>query len=122
MMNNDKRQFYKELLLAEMEQIKNELSHLGIKNPEDGDWGAVMGSTNEGDNADQNLQADRSEDFMERANILGEIETRYRELEQALYKINHTPEKYGICETSGQPIEEDRLTANPSAKTCKAHM
>ncbi|NCS99620.1 hypothetical protein GW765_01415 [Candidatus Parcubacteria bacterium] len=121
-MNTDKLQYYKELLLKEMDQMTGELSRLGIKDPENGDWGATLGKENEGDNADPNTQADRDEEFLERANVLGEIETRYRELQSALYKINHEPEKYGICEESGQPIEEDRLTANPSAKTCKAHM
>jgi RNA polymerase-binding transcription factor DksA len=29
---------------------------------------------------------------------------------------------YGVCEVSGMDIEEDRLEANPAARTCKAHM
>jgi RNA polymerase-binding transcription factor DksA len=122
MMNEEKLQYYKDLLMKEIDQMTEELSKLGIKNPEDGDWGAILGKMDEGDNADPNMKADRDEEFLERANVLGEIETRYRELQNALHKINHEPEKYGICEESGQPIEDDRLEANPSARTCKAHM
>ena len=29
---------------------------------------------------------------------------------------------YGTCEVSGEQIEEDRLEADPAARTCKAHM
>ncbi len=121
-MNEEKLKHYNELLVKEMDQMKEELSRLGIKNPEDGDWGAVLGSMNSADKADPNTQADRDEEFLERANVLGEIETRYRELADALTKINDEPEKYGICEVSGQPIEDDRLEANPAARTCKANM
>jgi DnaK suppressor protein len=122
MKDENKLAHYKEKLEKEREALTEELSKLGIKNPEDGDWGAILAQANEGDNADPNLQADRDEEFLERANVLGEIEESYRAIEDALYKINHEPEKYGICEKSGQPIEEDRLEAIPSARTCKAHM
>ena len=121
-MNTEKLQYFKGKLMKEMDEMKHELGKLGIKNPEDGDWGAILGGENTGDKADVNLQADRDEEFLEKANVLGEVETRYRELADALTKINHNPEKYGICEKSNQPIEEDRLEANPSARTCKAHM
>lgn len=121
-MNQDKLQYFKNKLEEEMDVLTAELGKLGIKNPENGDWGAVLGSEDEADMADVNTLADRDEEFLERANVLGEVETRYREVADALYKINHAPEKFGICEKSGQPIEEDRLEANPSARTCKAHM
>ena len=41
-------------------------------------------------------------------------------VDEALEKIEKGT--YGICETGGEKIEEDRLEANPSARTCKAHM
>jgi RNA polymerase-binding transcription factor DksA len=122
MKDENKLQYYKEKLEKELDQLTEELGRLGIKNPQDGDWGAVLGKMDEGDNADPNMKADRDEEFLERANVLGEIETRYKELQDALYKINHAPERYGMCEESNQPIEEDRLEANPAARTCKAHM
>ena len=56
------------------------------------------------------------------ANEIGEIETRYNEVKHALDKIEGYPEKYGMCEVSNQPIEHDRLEANPAARTCKKHL
>jgi RNA polymerase-binding transcription factor DksA len=81
-----------------------------------------MTPMNDADKADPNMLGDRDEEFAEAANELGEFELRYKEIKSALDKIDNTPEKYGMCEISGQPIEHDRLEANPAAKTCKAMM
>ncbi len=122
MNDQNKLQFYKEKLETELAELTEELGKMGIKNPADGDWGAVLGQENRGDNADPNTKADRDEEFLNTANVLGEIEERYKDVQDALLKINDKPEEYGICEKSGQPVEEDRLEANPAARTCKAHM
>ena len=29
---------------------------------------------------------------------------------------------FGVCEINGDKIEEDRLLANPAARTCKKHL
>ena len=42
------------------------------------------------------------------------------EIDAALEKMEKGT--YGICEVCNKPIEEDRLEANPAAKTCKEHM
>ena len=39
---------------------------------------------------------------------------------KALEKIEKG--EYGTCEVCAAEIEEDRLEANPSARTCKAHV
>ena len=52
--------------------------------------------------------------------MLKELEIRYNDIKDALDKIEKN--KYGICEVSGEEIEEERLIANPAARTCKAHM
>jgi len=64
--------------------------------------------------------ADRTEEYDERRATLATLEGRYNNIRLALKKI--TDGNYGICEVSGEPIEEDRLEANPAARTCKAHM
>ena len=122
MMSPEKIQHYKELLVKERNELEADLSRLGIKNPKDGDWGAIMTPMDDGDKADPNMAGDREEEFLETSNEIGEIETRYNEVKHALDKIESYPEKYGMCEVSNQPIEHDRLEANPAAKTCKAHM
>jgi RNA polymerase-binding transcription factor DksA len=70
--------------------------------------------------SDMNDLGDRDEEFANTANTLGELEIRYKDIILALKKINEGT--YGICEISGKPIEEDRLMANPAARTCKSHM
>jgi RNA polymerase-binding transcription factor DksA len=48
------------------------------------------------------------------------LEKRLADVENALNKIDGG--SYGICEVCGNKIEEDRLEANPAARTCKACM
>ena len=111
---------FKEMLEQEKELLEKELSNLGIKNPEDGDWGAILTGITGADRADDNIAADRFEEFGERSAILGELEIRYRNVLNALDKIENG--SYGICDVDGEPIELDRLKANPSARTCKKHI
>lgn len=110
------------ILRAKLEEeratLEKELGDLGIKDPETGDWGAV--GDPDGEEADKNDLADRDEEFANRANTLAELELRLRDVNDALGKIGGS--EYGKCSTCGSMIEEDRLMANPAAKTCKAHM
>lgn len=113
-------QHFKLKLEEEKKLLEAELSRLGIQDPKTGDWGATLEQQDGVDRADLNDQGDRNEDFAIKANTLGELEIRYHDILTALEKIEAG--NYGVCEVSGNPIEEDRLEANPAAKTCKAHM
>jgi RNA polymerase-binding transcription factor DksA len=53
---------------------------------------------------------------------VAELELRLKDINDALNKIERADGSYGKCETSGEMIEEDRLMANPAARTCKLHM
>jgi RNA polymerase-binding transcription factor DksA len=64
--------------------------------------------------------ADRTEDYGERSAITETLDQRLDDINNALQKI--VSGNYGICEVCGNPIEEDRLEANPAARTCKACM
>lgn len=64
--------------------------------------------------------ADRFEDEEVDAEEKTTLLARRTDLEDALHKIESGT--YGICEVSGEKIEEDRLEANPAARTCSAHM
>lgn len=111
---------YKIALEKERKKLEEELNRLGVKNVgtyENWDVKKVDIDIME---ADQNESADRNEEMHINAIVLDEIETRYRDVVIALQKIEKGT--YGICEISGSPIEEDRLTANPAARTCKAHL
>ncbi|MBX4198083.1 TraR/DksA C4-type zinc finger protein [Candidatus Parcubacteria bacterium] len=70
--------------------------------------------------SDSNETADRIESYENNTALTNELETRLMEIDAALKKMEEG--KFGICEVCGKPIEEDRLSANPAAKTCKAHM
>ena len=111
---------FKEKLEEEKKILFKELAGLGIENPEDHDWGALSVPAKGADRADANIAADYDESFGERSATLGELEIRFNNIKDAIKKIEEG--NYGICEVSGEPIEEDRLEANPAAKTCMKHI
>ena len=51
-----------------------------------------------------------------------ELEKKLMEERQGFLKLKMEKETFGICEVCGKEIEEDRLLANPSARTCKKHL
>ncbi|MBI2099805.1 MAG: hypothetical protein HYT48_00485 [Candidatus Vogelbacteria bacterium] len=64
--------------------------------------------------------ADQLEDLDERQALQMTLTARLKEVERALEKI--TAGQYGICEVGGEPIEPERLGADPAARTCKRHL
>lgn len=111
---------HKEKLEAELQTLKVALRELGIQNPEvPEDWIATPDEpvTTE---ADDNVIADRAEDWIGERAETAELETRYNNLRRALTKIESNT--YGTCEICNTPIEADRLEANAAARTCKAHL
>jgi len=110
----------KEKLETELSLLEKELLSVGRKNPSNqGDWEAVPPSMDTV-SADENEVADTIEEFEGNSAILKQLEIRYNEIKQALERIEKGT--YGKCEVCGKEIEEDRLNANPAAKTCKEHM
>lgn len=75
--------------------------------------------TESADDADMNIQADYKESMLENAAETNVLEHRYADVLRALTKIETGT--YGICEISGEPIEIERLQADPSARTCINH-
>ncbi len=110
---------YKELLLAEKARLENELSGVGHKNPDVAtDWEPSAPDLNNPP-ADPNDVADSITAFETNTAIEVELENRLAEVTTALERIEQGT--YGVCEISGEPIEPERLSANPAAKTCIAH-
>ena len=113
-------QHFKTLLEAEKERLLQELKGLGRINPDNPkDWEATPDEMNTM-RADKNEAADAIEEYETRAAISVELESRLQNINKALEKIENNA--YGMCEVCGGTIEEDRLEANPSAATCKAHL
>ena len=107
-------------LLEEKALLETELSGVGHVNPDNpADWESKPADLNIGD-ADKNERADRIEEFETTSAIEVTLENRLNDVTKALKRMEDG--KYGICEISGEKIEEDRLLANPAARTCKAHI
>ena len=112
--------YFKDKLAEELILIEKELNDVGRKNPDNkNDWEAEPTNLNN-DHADSDETADNIEEFEGNTAVLKELEIRFNDIKDALKKIEHGT--YGTCEISGEPIEEERLIANPAARTCKKHM
>ena len=111
-------QQYKVRLSDELQTLTTELHSLGIQDPLNSkDWVLTQNVKPE---ADDNVVADHVEENVTNNAILADLETRYNNVTAALAKI--AAGTYGICEISGEVIEEERLQANPAARTCITHM
>ncbi|MEK7612733.1 MAG: TraR/DksA C4-type zinc finger protein [Patescibacteria group bacterium] len=113
---------FKQKLEEERAQVEAQLRSLGVNNPKNpGDWQTTSGDIDTlPPAADANEAADKMEEFAERQEETEALEDRLNDIQAALKKISDGT--YGKCEVSGEQIEEDRLEANPAARTCKAHM
>lgn len=110
---------YKNRLEIDLEKITAELNTLGVHDPETDDWIETVGENNLTE-ADENIEADLAESMEERRATLSTLEIEYRNIKRALQKI--ADGNFGICEISGEPIEEARLNFKPTARTCTTHM
>lgn len=112
---------YKNILLEEKEKVEQELKGIGRINPSNPkDWEAIPSEISSEERTEKNEIADKIEGYEENTAILNQLETRLKDINDALEKIEKGT--FGICEISGEKIEEDRLEANPAARTCKAHI
>jgi RNA polymerase-binding transcription factor DksA len=116
---NENTNALKDRLEAEKTSLETQLATIGQPSTENpGEWEAVQKDTQQ--EADPNDQADHLDEYQENRAILDVLNTQYKEVVAALARIEDGT--YGICEVGNEPIEADRLEADPSAKTCKAHM
>ena len=119
-MNKKDIQYFTDKLLKEKTILEDELKSIGQVNPENpNEWSATSGDM-ETDSADENEVADRFEELEENKVILNQLEPQYIAVKEALDRIEKGT--FGLCEVSQEPIERERLEANPSAKTCMKHM
>lgn len=113
----------KKVIKEKLEEEKNilleQLKDMGTLNPETGEWEATP-EEQETPQTDPNEMADRFEDFEERSSMIRTLEPRLKDVLNALKHINK--ETFGRCLVCKSPIEEDRMEANPAARTCKTHM
>jgi RNA polymerase-binding transcription factor DksA len=111
---------FKSKLEKEEAALISELKKIGHKNPDNPeDWEATPEELDIV-KADRNEVADKIGSFEGDVAILKELEPQLNDVKLALKKIEEGT--YGICEISGEPIEKERLEANPSARTCIKHI
>ncbi|MBU1557490.1 TraR/DksA C4-type zinc finger protein [Patescibacteria group bacterium] len=111
---------YKKKLEEELLVVEKELSKIGVqdqKNPSN--WVPKMPEENIS-SADENEVADTVDDVQINNAVVNDLEVRYNNIKVALNKIEEGI--YGVCEINGEEISEERLNANPSARTCREHM
>ena len=112
---------FKKKLEDEKRLLVEELSNIGAINPQNSsDWEAVLKKEESMDTADPNVAADRHEEYEKRHAIIDELEIRLHNVGDALKRIEEGT--FGVCKIGGEQIEEDRLNANPAARTCKKHL
>jgi RNA polymerase-binding transcription factor DksA len=113
---------FKQKLIEEKKRLETELGRISAH--EEGKevpaetWEATK--TLEIDPADDTELADSFEELSTNQGIVSNLEKQLKDVDAALEKIGAG--NFGICEIGGELIEEDRLEANPAARTCKAHM
>lgn len=111
---------FKKKLEEERKAVEGELSTVAVLNAE-GDWEPKeVDMDTLPPQADANEAGDKVEEYEENAGIDAALEARWHDIKDALTKIETGT--YGRCEVCDKEIEEDRLEANPSARTCKEHM
>jgi RNA polymerase-binding transcription factor DksA len=115
--NQEKLNKFKKLLEEEKMTLLGEIDSVKPK---------FMESDENRDRADETEVADDIEEQDNNAAIEVDLNKRLEEVNAALENIDREMKggerEYGICTVCGNEIEEDRLEANPSATTCKAHM
>lgn len=110
---------FKNKLTDELSLLERELGQIAQKN-EEGEWQPALKSTDIDPTATERDEiADRGEELVANRAEVERLQTRERQVRHALERIKDGT--YGTCEISGQPIEEERLEANPAARTCLKH-
>lgn len=110
---------FKSRLEEERQKLINDLSSLGVQDKRNkDDWSATEDF--DIDQADEGEVAEVEEEFSKNKALILSLNTRLKEVNSALKKIDDGT--YGVCSVCNNPIESDRLEANPASITCKLHM
>jgi RNA polymerase-binding transcription factor DksA len=113
---------FKSKLEEELKLVQSELEKMGFAKSENGttDWEVKKPEDMDIDEADESEVADKFEEMQGNEAMIDGLEGKFNDIKAALRRIEEGT--YGVCKVCSQPIEEDRLEANPAADTCKTHM
>ena len=111
--------YFKTKLEQEKKSLEVDLSRIARVNPGDpADW--EMKPTGDTELAFHDEVPELLAEEGERAATEAELEQPLREINLALERL--AVGAYGQCAVCDQPIELERLEANPAARTCKQHL
>jgi DnaK suppressor protein len=111
---------YKKLLEKELQLLEKDLKTLGRINPDNPkDWQTTPPESVINVAEPEEL-AEQTEAYENNTAVLKQLEIKYNEVKEALTRIQNNT--FGHCLVCNKEIEDDRLEANPAAKTCKEHM
>ena len=107
--------------MMERATVASELGRVGVMEgkPASDEW-EPKSTEADIERSDPNEVADKLEIYEENSALVQQLEKRLLEIDAALQKIKKGV--FGLCEVDNKPIEEDRLEANPAARTCKKHI
>jgi DnaK suppressor protein len=119
-MNKKDIKYFENRLEKEKALVEGEIKTVGSSDPNNPKDFSATSNDMDIDRADDNELADKMEELEDNGGILDSLEKQLKDINYALEKI--TKGTYGICEVSGEPIEHERLLANPAARTSMKHM
>jgi len=119
-MNKKDTEYFKNRLEKEKTLIETEIKTVGSSDPDNPKDFSATSNDMDIDKADENELADKLGELGDNKGILDSLEKQLMDINSALEKIRKGT--YGICEVSGEPIERERLEANPAARTSIKHM
>ena len=111
---------FKKKLEAEKERLDKELGTIAHREKGTESWEAVGTITDQSIDADPNEVADKLEEYETNFAIVTSFKKELSDVNAALDRIDTGT--YGVCEACKKEIEDDRLNANPAARTCKEHL
>ncbi|MDA1334931.1 MAG: TraR/DksA C4-type zinc finger protein [bacterium] len=110
---------FEKLLLDEKKTIEETLSSVSRQNPDNpNDWEAKYPDLNV-EPSDKNDMADEVEEYSNALGVNAVLEAKLVNINGALNRIKDGT--YGTCEVGKEEILENRLRANPAARTCVNH-
>lgn len=105
----------KKKLEEEQARLEAELSRIASKGPAVGDYEARVEEV--GRMPEDNVVEE--EQYEAARSVEQSLEVQLRDVKQSLGRI--VEGTYGTCQRCGAPIDQKRLEALPSARTCMAH-
>ncbi len=113
-MEQEKREHFKNRLLAEQENIESDLKLFATQDPsQPSGWSVPMPPYGD-ERADEDEATDAVEEFEAELSLEQNLVVRLKDIAKALENIEKGT--YGTCERCGKEIDEARLNANPEAR------